>query len=149
VAKEISAGAIIFREDKGRIFYLLLSYTSSGRTKREYWGFAKGHIESGENAARAARREIEEETGLKGVSFIKGFRESEKYFFMRGKEKIFKVVIFFLTKTQTKEIKLSFEHNDFKWLPYEEAVKWLTFKNAKKILTKANDFLSRESLSGR
>jgi len=141
MAKEISAGAIIFRKEKGRILYLLLSYTSSGRIKREYWGFAKGHIEAGENAARAARREIEEETGLKDINFIKGFRETEKYFFIRGKEKIFKVVIFFLAKTQTKEIKLSFEHKDFQWLSYEEAVKRLTFKNAKKILKKANDFL--------
>jgi len=146
VPKELSAGAIIFREENGRTFYLLLNYSSLANRHRKYWGFAKGHIETGENAIKAARRETEEETGLKDINFIKGFRETEKYFFMKGKKKIFKVVIFFLAKTQTKEVKISFEHIGYKWLPYEQAIRQLTFKNAKRILRKANDFLSKKSL---
>ena len=142
--KEVSAGAVIFRKEKGRIFYLLLNYGSPVYKGRKYWGFAKGHIESGENAIRAARREIREETGLEDIKFLKGFREVEKYFFVRGKEKIFKVVIFFLVRTSTKEIKISPEHIGFKWLLYEEAFNQLTFKNAKGVLAKADSLIIKQ-----
>jgi 8-oxo-dGTP pyrophosphatase MutT (NUDIX family) len=139
--RERSSGAIIFRKEEGKIYYLLLSYPSAGKTHRIYWGFPKGHIERGESEKIAARREIAEETGLKDIIFIKHFRKLEKYFFKRGDKKIFKVVVFYLAETKTKEIKISPEHTGFKWLPYQEALRQLTFKNAKKILEKANGFI--------
>ena len=40
-----------------------------------------------------------------------------------------------------ENITLSFEHQGFAWLPYQEAIKQVTFKNAKEILEKANSFL--------
>ncbi len=56
---------------------------------------------------------------------------------------IFKLVVFYLAETKTKDVKISFEHQNYKWLPYEEALKQLTFKNAKEILKKANAFILR------
>ena len=46
-----------------------------------------------------------------------------------------------LAEVFTKEVKLSFEHKDFAWLEYKEALEKLSFKNAKEILKKANNFL--------
>jgi len=155
---EKSAGAVIFREDGDKIFYLLLHYPSSAKASKEYWDFPKGHIEKGENLEETAKREVEEETGLKDLKLIEGFKEWIKYFFkltlrqnhqfgtgQEGKN-VFKIVTFFLAETKTKEVKVSFEHIGFKWLPYEEAIEKLTFKNAKEILKKANDFISKKSL---
>lgn len=139
--KEKSSGAIIFRKEGGKIYYLLLSYG------KNYWGFSKGHVEKGESEEEAAQREIEEETGIKKIEFIKGFKERIAYFFKRmtvdknKKTLVFKEVIFYLGKTNTKNIKISSEHKGFKWLPYNLAIKKTTFKNAKKILKKANNFL--------
>lgn len=139
--KEKSSGAIIFRKEGGKIYYLLLNYGNG------YWGFPKGRQEKGEEDLETARREIKEETGLEDLEFINGFKEIIKYYFQRkrGNKKIliFKEVIFYLAKTQKKEIKISFEHLGFKWLPYNKAIKQTTFKNAKNILRKANDFLVR------
>jgi len=139
---EKSAGAVIFRRKEGKNYYLLLSYPLNARSKKSYWDFPKGHLEKEENDLDAAKREVEEETGLKDVKFMEGFKEWIKYFFRAEGKNIFKIVTFFLAETKTEEVKISPEHTGFKWLIYEEAVKQLNFKNAKDILKKANDFLS-------
>lgn len=143
---ERSAGAIVFRKDSGKIYYLLLNYAAIGKVEKTYWGFPKGHIEKGEKTSETIRREVKEETGIEDIRFIKGFRETEKYFFRHNDKIIFKMVFYLLAETNTKEVKISSEHVGYKWLPYEQALKKLTFKNAKKILKKANDYLSKKSL---
>jgi len=69
----------------------------------------------------------------------------ETYGLEREKKKkaalVFKIVTFYLAETKTKEVKISFEHIGYKWLPYEQALEQLTFKKAKEILKKTNDFL--------
>ena len=88
-----------------------------------------------------ALRETKEETGITNIEFVDGFEESVEYDFRFKKENIHKKVIFFLAKTNEKNIKLSHEHNDFLWLEYNDALKKTTFENAKNVLTKANEFL--------
>lgn len=138
---EKSAGAIIFKKEKNKIFYLLLHYP--GTSQRDYWDFPKGHIEKGEKEIETVKREVKEETGLKDIKFIKNFRETIKYFFKFKKKNILKFVTFYLGESKTKNVKISKEHIGYKWLPYEEAIKLLTFKNAKEILKKANNLLSK------
>jgi 8-oxo-dGTP pyrophosphatase MutT (NUDIX family) len=149
--KEISAGAVVFRKEGNEIYYLLLHYESG------HWDFPKGHIEEKESEEEAVKREVKEETGIEDIRIIEGFKEYIKYFFRKtyglNKEEkkkapwVFKIVVFYLTQTQTKEVKISSEHIGFKWLPYEEAMKQLTFKNAKDILKKADEYIvSKEGL---
>lgn len=139
-----SAGAIVFRRKKNVILYLLLHYQAG------HWDFPKGHIEKGEGEEDALRREVLEETGIKHLRLIPGFRKKIKYFFqapspfckrVRTPQLILKFVIFYLAETRTKKIKISFEHTDYRWLPYEKARKLLTFKSAKVVLREAARFL--------
>lgn len=132
---EKSAGAIVFRKEKNKIYYLLLHYQAG------HWDFPKGNIEKGEKLEETAKREIKEETGIDEIEFIPKFKESIKYFYKLKGENIFEIVTFFLAKTKTKKIKISWEHLGYQWLPYEKALERLTYKNAKEILEKANDFL--------
>lgn len=141
MAVERSAGAIIFRKEGERPLFLLLHYPSGSRAQKDYWDLPKGHIEKGEKPEDTVRREVEEETGLGDIEFLEGFKETIKYFFRWKNENILKFVTFYLTKTRTKEIKISGEHIGYKWLPYSEALDQLTFKNAREILKKANRFL--------
>jgi len=141
---EFSAGAIIFRKEGDKIFYLLLHYPSE--SKKEYWGLPKGRIEKGENLEEAAKREVYEETGLKDIKFIDGFKEKEEYFFVREGKKIFKTVKFLLMETKNEEIKISWEHLGYKWLLYDEAKEQISFKNAKEIIQKADDFISGKGI---
>ena len=66
IVREPTSGGIIFRftRDQKDIEVLLIQ-DSKGR-----WTIPKGHIEPGETAKMTARREIEEETGLKNVSIL-------------------------------------------------------------------------------
>jgi len=143
---ERSAGAIIFRKEGKKPLFLLLRYPFGSRSSQAYWDLPKGHIEKGEKPEDAAKRETEEETGLKDINFIKGFKETIKYFFQWKGENVMKFVTFFLAETETKKIIISEEHIGYKWLPYKEALNTLTFDNAKEVLKKANEFLSRKSL---
>lgn len=140
---ERSAGAIIFRREKNKILYLILHYPGvSHRTHKDYWDFPKGHIEKGEKEIDTAKREVFEETGLKDIKIIPGFKETIKYFFNFKNQKILKFVTFYLAETFEKKVKISKEHMGFDWLPFEEAKTKLTFENAKKLLEKANAFLN-------
>ncbi|MFH0868323.1 MAG: NUDIX domain-containing protein [Candidatus Woesearchaeota archaeon] len=132
--REKSAGGIIFRKDKEPI-YLLLHYEEG------HWDFPKGHVEEGEKDFDTVKREVEEETGIKDIEIIKDFKEKIQYYFKFKKELISKEVVFYLAKTKTEQIKLSFEHIGSVWLPYDKALEKLTYKNAKEILKKANEFL--------
>ena len=151
--REKSAGAIIFRKENNINYYLLLHYFSG------HWEFPKGHIEKGETDEEAMRREIEEETGIKDVKIIPGFKKLIEYFFKQYKEKVseadrkagktpwvFKLVTFFIAETKTKEIKISSEHRGFVWLPIEEAIEKTTFKNSKKLLKEASDFILKTNI---
>jgi len=135
--KEKSAGVVAFSEN-GERRYLLLLYGEG------HWDYIKGHIEENEGEFEAARREASEEASLTDLEFVEGFRKSINYFFRRRNMLISKEVVFLLAKTKNTNISLSYEHKDFLWLPYEEALKKLTFKNARDVLEEAESFLKEK-----
>ena len=134
--KQKSAGIVLFRNISNENEFLLLNYPQG------HWDFIKGKIEQNETPHETAIRETKEETGITNIEFVDGFEESVEYDFRFKKEDIHKKVIFFLAKTNEKNIKLSHEHSDYLWLEYNDALKKTTFENAKNVLTKANEFLS-------
>lgn len=140
--KEFSAGAIIFTREEEKILFLLIY---SGRNN--IWGFPKGHIEPGETEQEAALRETAEETGLCGISFIKGFREENIYETMSKRlpykgQFIEKHSIYFLCEVKTKNIKVdSHEIIDYKWLELKEALTLFSFESMRDILKKADRYI--------
>jgi len=133
---EKSAGVIIFRRDE-EIKYLLLKYGYG------HWDFVKGNIEKGENEIETIIRETKEETGIEDLKFLKGFREKISYFYRKGKDLVYKEVVFYLAETKEKKVRLSYEHEDYCWLPFEKALEKITFNNSKKLLKKANSYLKK------
>jgi len=134
--QETSAGIVLFRKEKSKILFLLLHYPSG------HWDFVKGKKESGETYHRTALREAREETGITDIEFVNNFEEWIEYNFQYEGELVQKKVVFFLAETKTKEIVISFEHQDFVWLEFDDAIKKITFENAKKVLKKANAVLN-------
>ncbi|MGC8586869.1 MAG: uracil-DNA glycosylase family protein [Candidatus Micrarchaeia archaeon] len=133
---EFSAGSVVFRKDgKNTLFLFLIKDDGT-------LDIPKGHIEKGENALQAAIREAKEESGI-DITPDRFFRRVTKYFFFEGKEKIMKTLTVFLSETNTKEVKVSFEHKGYKWLDFDEAMKELKYKGTKKLLTDANDYIKR------
>ncbi len=135
-----SCGAIIFIKNE-EIKYLLLEYGLG------HWDFPRGLIEENETERETAVREIKEETGIIKIKFIPNFREKIHFFYKKDNVLISKEVIYLLAKSETKEVKLSFEHTNYKWLNYNEAAKELTFKTSKNALKKANETLNSSLLN--
>jgi len=137
---EKSAGAVVFRRGNHgeQIEYLLLLYPAG------HWDFVKGNVEEGENDKDAVIRELKEETGIADAEFVDGFHEDIKYFYRRDGNLIRKEVVFFLAETAQREVKISFEHTDFRWLGFNEAYGMVTHKNAKEILKKAHELITKK-----
>lgn len=139
--KETSAGGILFLREKDNILYLLL-YKEAHLHYKEGWDFSRGLIEKNESAKDGATREIKEETGIEDLKFIDGFEERVKWFYRKNGLPVNKEVIYFLIETKTKDVKISDEHDSFKWCTYDEALKLIKFGNAKSVLKKANEVLN-------
>lgn len=149
MAKEISAGIIIYRRTDDGLKFLFL-YHGKG-----YWNFPKGKIEAEERSFQAALREIYEETGLRKIDLriINYFKIYERFNFWRKMEgknlRVFKTVIFYLAETRRKAIKISEvkegqPHEGFAWFTYNEAIKVLIKnKDSQKVLNNAYRFLTR------
>ena len=135
--KEQSAGTVLFIEEDKEKLFLLLHYPTG------HWDFVKGKIENNESPEQAVIRETKEETGITDIEFIKGFKEKIEYSFKFNGDIVQKEVIFFLAKTNTKQVKISYEHLDYAWLDFNNALNKITYKNAKNILINAKNYLEK------
>ncbi len=132
--EERSAGAVVFRRTpEGRVYLLL---QNAGR-----WDFPKGGIEEGESEMDTARREIEEEAGLKDLEILPGFRRTVEYFYRRDKMNVHKRVTYLLARTDEALVRISYEHQAFGWYAYPEAEEKASYMNSKKILAEAEEFI--------
>ncbi|MDQ8155024.1 MAG: NUDIX domain-containing protein, partial [Gemmatimonadota bacterium] len=87
--EEVSAGGIVFRRSPEGLRVLLI------RDSYQNWGFPKGHLEAGESPDVAAVREVEEETGLDGLTLQAPIDVIDWQFRFRGRL-VHKVCHFFL-----------------------------------------------------
>ena len=133
-AHEKSCGAILFKRGK-RTRFLLLKYIPG------HWGFARGHVEKGESEKETALREIEEETGIRNIRFLAGFRENFRFSFHKNGKSVQKQVVIFLGEAPQQVVRLSGEHLGYLWLTYREAMNRLTHSTAKQVLRKARNYL--------
>ena len=132
---EISAGAILYTKINDEILYLLIQDNHGN------WGFPKGHLEEGEDLFQAARREIEEETGIK-ATIDTDFREDLNYIMPNG---IAKCSVYFIAEySDQKPIPQEGEVEEILLLAYEEALSLLTFENMKEVLVKADRYLKEK-----
>jgi 8-oxo-dGTP pyrophosphatase MutT (NUDIX family) len=133
--EERSAGAVVFNDKKDRRFLLLLN--------KERWDFPKGNMEKGETELETVLREVSEETGLKAIEVIPGFRRVIEYFYRRDGKNVHKQVFYYLARTEEEAITISYEHQGSGWFGYEEALKRLSYNNSKATLREAEKFLRR------
>lgn len=144
-----SAGVVVYTIKNDTLFYLLL------HNIKGHWDFPKGKIEKGEGKKESALRELKEEAGIT-ASIDSNFEHVMSYFFTEpnsvsdhldlyagqiGAGKVHKIVSYFVGKAKTTKVRLSHEHDDFAWLPFDKAVEMTTFEEGKELLKEANQFL--------
>ncbi len=146
-----SCGAIVFRKTKKtshEIRYLLLYKKASGHY-HEAWDFPKGNVEKKdgkeEPEQETVKREVKEEAGITQIKFIPKFKQGISFFYKKDNQLVRKFVNFYLVETKQPEVKISYEHDAYKWCDYDKAQELLTFKNSKEMLRKANKFLKEKA----
>ena len=130
-----SAGAILFRDTRGRREYLLL------KSRPGDWEFPKGGIEGEEELQQTAIREVTEEAGIEDFRLLDGFRQDYDYVFEANGNTIHKTVHLFVAKSFEASAELSKEHRDMQWRDYEQAINTITQDGPREILRDAHDFL--------
>lgn len=115
--------------------------------KYNFWDFPKGLLNGREKGIDAAKREAEEEAGIKDYELIPGFKSTVRYF-VRGRpwgaRAAMKFVAMFLAEAKGDKVKLSWEHDFYEWLPYEEARERISRKEMRRAIEEAEKFLNQE-----
>jgi 8-oxo-dGTP pyrophosphatase MutT (NUDIX family) len=137
--EERSAGAVVFREASPSRVYLLLEYPAG------HWDFPKGNIETGEAPVETMVREVREETGLNRIRVVEGFEHLIEYYYNRNGKRVHKQVTFFLAEATDpgEGVTLSFEHRQFAWKTFDEALKVVSYQNSRRLLNAAELLLGQ------
>jgi len=122
IVREPTSGGIIFRytEDKKDIEILLI------QDSKDRWTIPKGHIEPGETAKMTARREIEEETGLKNVSVLAWLGKIHFKYRRLDKLVLMTTQIYLVEALDEKEHPMK-----EKWM---KGIKWFSFADALSVI---------------
>ena len=136
--REFSAGGLVVRSFRGRPF--LAAVRVKGGT---VLALPKGHIDPGESAEQAAKREVREETGLDAEPVEK--LGDIRYWYSRGGERVLKVVSFYLFRYRSGSVRdHDHEVDSAEWVPLEEAPRLLAYKGEREMAEAA---LSRRRAS--
>ena len=118
VVREPTSGGIVFRFTRdNKDIEILLIQDSKGR-----WTIPKGHIEPGETAKMTARREIEEETGLRNVSVLTWLGKIHFKYRRADKLVLMTTQIYLVQALDTHEMPVG-----EKWM---KGIRWFSFTDA-------------------
>lgn len=142
---ERSAGGIVFKEEKGKIWWLLIrtisGYKSAKKEKKgPVYKFPKGHLRAGEFLKEAALREVEEEARVKANVLAKIGSNNYILWDAENKKKIIKKVTFFLMEYEGQSNLKYYDSEmviDRDWYDFDEAGEKLEYDSEKVLLRKA------------
>jgi mutator protein MutT len=134
---ELSAGGAVVRDHE----VIVIVPVKRDANGRRVLALPKGHLDKGETAEQAAKREVTEETGVT-AEVIDKLGDVEYSYERRGRRRN-KRVAFYLFKYQSGSLEdHDHEIEDARWMPLEEAVNALTYPGEREIVRRA---LSRMS----
>lgn len=142
IVREPTAGGIVFRRNKkGEVEILLI------QDHKDRWTIPKGHIEEGETAQEAARREIGEEAGLHEIDMLGWL--GKIHFRYRRIEKLVLItqqVYLMRVRTSGNEIQKEDWMNGIKWFPFNEALDLIEYEDIGKLMLLAMKRIRQENL---
>lgn len=108
-----------------------------------YWGFPKGHAETGETPQEAACRELKEETNLDVLRYLQTEPLIEQYQFVVEKRRVFKRVFYFVAEVFGTVILQQKEISNGAWLTFAKAFEQLTHPEGRMILTEVEKIIAK------
>ncbi len=87
------------------------------RSDNDCWGVPGGAVEPGETVEESARREVQEETGLKlaGMTLLDVFSGQELFYVYPNGDKIYNITVAYLSRRAGGQIRLNAEHSAWDW----------------------------------
>ena len=127
MSMEYSCGAVLYTWRDGVPQYVLV-YDS-------HYGFPKGHIEPGETAKMTARREIEEETGLKNVSILTWLGKIHFKYRRADKLVLMTTQIYLIQAMDAHEMPTGEKWmRGIKWFSFSEALDLIEYDDIEKLM---------------
>lgn len=130
---ERTAGGIIYKIEKGQIYYLLVTTTNGDR-----WIFPKGKAKFYEFMKQAAIREVKEEAGIKVKVMFK--LKGSPFFYQKTSGKEQNVELFAMEYIKDANNWHEKHKREKKWMTYSEAMSVLT-PEFRKALEEVNNSL--------
>lgn len=96
------------------------------------WQMVSGTIEGAEKAYQCAQRELHEETGLRPLHFYQASYVNR--FYLAATDEIVLSPVFAAEVDPEAEVRLSGEHTEFAWVPWQEAMRRLPWPGQRKAL---------------
>lgn len=131
VQKTFSAGGVVLNK-KGQV----LVVNQNGNS----WSLPKGHIDAGENALTAAKREIYEESGIKNLSFVRDLGSYSRYkISLKGgddRSEIKNIQMFLFTTDDENLHPVDPNNPEARWVEKSQVISILTHKKDQKFFTK-------------
>ena len=119
------------------LLFLLLKRAKT-KMYEHIWQGVAGKIEKGEKSWEAAKRELQEETGLKPDKMF--IVDHVSKFYEQMDDRINLVPVFGI-EVNTQEVVLSDEHSEYKWVKIDEALDLLVWKGQKQAIKIVNDMV--------
>src|SRR5262249_33942897 len=132
---QVSAGGVVVRQMKGRPHVALICV---GPVRR--WQLPKGLVESGEEAAAAATREVREGAGVEAdlIAPVEPIEYWDVAPIGGGRVRSNKTVPFVLFRYRAGDVaNHDHEVHEARWVPAGDVVEMLSFANEKRVAEKA------------
>lgn len=142
---ERSAGGIVWRQAVPEPDVLLIL------DSHDHWALPKGRIEQDETPEGAARREIEEETGLSALTLTAELGSSDFWFEDKWEvkgERVHKFVHYFLYElTEPQPVVTSEEEHilEHRWIPLSELPEAFSYPSLKPVVAEALVILKKHT----
>jgi len=134
----IEAHIIYLNEDN--LDFLLLK-RAENEVYAGVWQMVTGSIESGEKGFQTALREVEEETGLSPSEvYVVPHMNS---FYSPTKDHVCMVPVFAVV-VNNKNVKLSEEHSEYRWVDKEDAKRLLAWQGQRKSVDTIYEYFTNE-----
>ena len=142
IVREPTAGGIVWRRNEsGQIEILLI------QDAKDRWTIPKGHIEEGETAQQAAKREIGEEAGLMHVD-MQGWLGKIHFRYRRIDKLVLMTTQIYLVKAKgdTNAIKKEEWMNGIQWFSTADALDVIEYEDIGKLILLGMKRIRQENL---
>jgi len=149
IRQEVSSGGIIYKVTKRGVDVAFVRDSVGKMT------FPKGHVEKGESIEQTARREVYEETGLKGLRLVRKLGNIQITFedrYVRKGDTIKKDIHYFLFEApenaRFKRVHVAAKQGEKirgrKWAPLRDVKQWSEYEDMEFIVEKAVGLIARQ-----